>query len=124
MKATLSTYRQSPRKVRLLASLVKGKIVNVALQRLQFADKRAAPAVLKLLKSALANSGTTAESLFVKDITVNQGVTMKRSMPRARGSASRINKRTSHIKIVLGNISEMKTKAKKSKSLQANKLTS
>lgn len=79
--------------------------------RLQFADKRGAPIVAKLLKSAVANAGNSAnassDTLFVKEVQVNQGVTMKRSMPRARGSASRINKRTSHINIVLADISEM-----------------
>lgn len=88
--------------------------------RLQFADKRGAPIVAKLLKSAVANAGSTAsaipDNLFVKEVQVNQGVTMKRSMPRARGSASRINKRTSHINIILGDISGMKTKIKKDKS--------
>ena len=110
MKATLQTYRQSPRKVRLLADLIRGKKVSDALVRLQFADKRAAPTVAKLLKSAVANASASHKSdeLFVKKAEVNQGVTMKRSMPRARGSASRINKRTSHIDIMLAPISEMK----------------
>src|SRR3989344_4540825 len=117
MRATLQTYRQSPRKVRLLADLIRGKKVSDALVRLQFADKRGAPIVAKLLKSAVANASSIAnagaENLFVKEISVNQGVTMKRSMPRARGSASRINKRTSHINIMLGDVSEMKKKKKK-----------
>src|SRR3989344_902805 len=129
MKATLQTYRQSPRKVRLLADLIRGKRVSDALVRLQFADKRGAPIVAKLLKSAVANASNLAnagaENLFVKEISVNQGVTMKRSMPRARGSASRINKRTSHINIVLADVSEMPArlnsrsggKSKKSKRL-------
>ena len=131
MKATLQTYRQSPRKVRLLADLIRGKKVSDALVRLQFADKRGAPIVAKLLKSAVANASNLAnagaENLFVKEISVNQGVTMKRSMPRARGSASRINKRTSHINIVLADVSEMPArlnsrsggKSKKSKRLKA-----
>ena len=106
MKASLDTYRQSPRKVRLLVDLIRGKKVSQALVNLQFADKRAAPIVSKLLKSAVANAtrdGAVAlEDLFVKEAQVNAGVTMKRVMPRARGSAARINKRTSHITIVLG----------------------
>lgn len=120
MRATLQTYRQSPRKVRLLADLIRGKKVSDALVRLQFADKRGAPIVAKLLKSAVANASNIAnassDNLFIKEVQVNQGVTMKRSMPRARGSASRINKRTSHINIVLADISEMKPKIKKAKS--------
>ncbi len=106
MKASLDTYRQSPRKVRLLVDLIRGKKVSNALTMLQFADKRAAPVVSKLLKSAVANATNTTsvsvEDLFVKKAEVNAGVTMKRVMPRARGSAARINKRTSHIDIVLG----------------------
>ena len=126
MKATIDTYRQSPRKVRLLVDLIRGKKVSVALKALQFADKRAAHIVSKLLKSAVANAtnGTSAnvEDLFVKEAEVNQGVTMKRIMPRARGTANRINKRTSHIKIVLGVKeagSETKTKKAKSQKLTA-----
>lgn len=122
MKATLQTYRQSPRKVRLLADLIRGKKIEVALTNLQFADKRAAPIFLKLLKSAVANAinndGMKAEGLFVKEVSVNQGVTMKRMMPRARGSGARINKRTSHLNIVLGTkelVGEVKPKAKEEK---------
>jgi large subunit ribosomal protein L22 len=105
MKATLQTYRQSPRKVRLLADLIRGKGIVIAKTNLQFADKRAAPIFLKLLNSAVANAvnndGLKMEDLFVKEVSVNQGVTMKRMMPRARGSGARINKRTSHLAIVL-----------------------
>ncbi len=106
MKASLNTYRQSPRKVRLLADLIRGKNVKDALEALLFADKRAAPVFLKVLKSAIANATNNNQedtnSLFVKEVTVNQGVILKRMMPRARGSGARINKRTSHIDIVLG----------------------
>jgi large subunit ribosomal protein L22 len=118
MKANLQTYRQSPRKVRLLADLIRGKKVEEALVRLKFADKRAAPVVEKLLRSAVANASAQslkAEDLFVKEVAVNKGITMKRMMPRARGSASRINKRTSHIHIVLAPAAEMKKKSKASK---------
>lgn len=112
MKAYLDTYRQSPRKVRLLADLIRGKGVVEAKHALMFADKRAAPIVSKLLSSAIANAKQNfqveAEGLFVKEITVNNGVTLKRSMPRARGSAFPINKRTSHIAIVLGLADEKK----------------
>ncbi|MDB5204234.1 MAG: rplV [Candidatus Taylorbacteria bacterium] len=106
MKATLQTYRQSPRKVRLLADLIRGKKIPEALNNLAFADKRAGPIFAKLLKSAVANAtnndSAKAEDLFVKEVSVNQGVTMKRMMPRARGSGARINKRTSHLSITLG----------------------
>lgn len=124
MKATLDTYRQSPRKVRLLVDLIRGKKVADALTRLQFADKRAAPIVSKLLKSAVANAtnstSVSVDDLFVKEAVVDKGVTMKRIMPRARGSAARINKRTSHIKIVLG-VKESKSETKKVKSEKPEK---
>jgi large subunit ribosomal protein L22 len=105
MRASLQTLRQSPRKVRLVADLVRGKDVGNALLTLQFANKKAAHDLVKLLKSAIANAKTQnfdEANLIVKEIQVNKGVTMKRITPRARGSASRINKRTSHITISLG----------------------
>ena len=105
MKAYLDTYRQSPRKVRLLADLIRGKKVEKATTLLKFADKKAADAVGKLLNSAVANAKNNfnieKDNLIVKDITVNAGQTLKRRRPRARGSAFPINKRTSHIAIVL-----------------------
>lgn len=104
MRAALKTYRQSPRKVRLVADLVRGKNVADALLALQFINKRAADPVAKLLKSALANAKTQnidEKNLIVKEIQVNKGINLKRMMPRARGSASRINKRTSHVTILL-----------------------
>ena len=105
MKAFLKNYRQSPRKVRLLADLVRGKKVTEALTTLQFVDKRAADPFAKVIKSAVANAadqGKSIDTLIVKTVTVNKGVTYKRMMPRARGSASRINKRNSHILVELG----------------------
>jgi len=117
MKATLQTYRQSPRKVRLLADLIRGKKIPDALNNLAFADKRAGPIFAKLLKSAVANAtnndSVSADDLFVKEVSVNQGVTMKRMMPRARGSGARINKRTSHLSITLGVKELAGSKAKK-----------
>lgn len=105
MKAILKTYRQSPRKARLLADLIRGKKVVDARYTLMFADKKSAPIFLKLLDSAIANAkqnfSVDTAALFVKNATVNKGITMKRSMPRARGSAFPINKRTSHIVIEL-----------------------
>ena len=105
MKAFLKNYRQSPLKVRLIADLVRGKQVSQALTTLQFVDKRAAEPFAKVIKSAVANAkdqGHTIENLIVKTVFVNKGVTYKRMMPRARGSASRINKRNSHILVELG----------------------
>jgi large subunit ribosomal protein L22 len=100
-KATLSQHRQSPRKVRLVADLVRGKNVERALTELKFTTKAAAHTIEKLIRSAVTNSGKEAKDLVVKEISVNEGVTMRRFMPVARGSAHRINKRTSHITVVL-----------------------
>ncbi len=105
MKAVLKNYRQSPRKVRLLADLVRGKRVAQALEALSFMNKRAAEPVTKLINSAVANAkqeGAVVEKLFVKSIAVDKGTVLKRSMPRARGSAARILKRSSHIAVELG----------------------
>jgi large subunit ribosomal protein L22 len=105
MKAYASNYRQSPRKVRLLADLVRGKKVKDAVSTLSFTDKRAAGPFLKLLQSAIANAkqqGKDEAKLVVSKVTVDKGTTMKRFMPRARGSASPIKKHSSHIAIELG----------------------
>lgn len=104
MKAFLKNYRQSPRKVRLVADLIKSKRVADALLILDTLPKRASLPVFTLLSSAIANAknmGVKEDNLFVENVTVDKGIVMKRSMPRARGSASRINKRTSHIMLTL-----------------------
>lgn len=106
MKAILKTYRQSPRKVRLVADAVRGKRVPEALTLLSFLEKRAAAPIKKLLQSAVANArqnfGADPDTLSVQEITVNKGAVLKRWMPRARGKAAAIKKRTSHITIELG----------------------
>ena len=119
MKAFLKNYRQSPRKVRLVAGLIKGKRVADAFTHLKSLPKRASGPIEKLLASAVANakvSGIDQENLIVSNVTVNKGVVMMRSMPRARGSASRINKRMSHIMLTLSeNTSTKKEKIVKEK---------
>lgn len=116
MKSYLKNYRQSPRKVRLVADLIRGKKVSDALQELAFASKRAGGPIAKLIESAVANAknnfNVREENLVIKDIQVNKGIVLKRIMPRAQGSASRINKRTSHISITL---EEREPKAKMKK---------
>ena len=106
MKANLKNYRQSPRKVRLIADLIRGKMVSRALPSLGLLGKRAAGPIKKLLLSAVANAKnndkTDAEHLFIKEIRIDEGPTLKRIRARARGSAHPIRKRTSHISIVLG----------------------
>lgn len=104
MKAFLKNYRQSPRKVRIVGDLLKGKRVADAFVHLNALPKRASGPITKLLGSAVANAkqaGLSEENLFIENVTVNKGIVLKRSMPRARGSASRINKRTSHIMLTL-----------------------
>ncbi len=104
MKAYLKNYRQSPRKVRLVAGLVKGKNVDVAIAELDFLAKRAGLPIRKLLLSAVANAkqmGVEKENLIISELRVDKGVIMKRMMPAAMGSGHRINKRNSHITLVL-----------------------
>lgn len=104
MKASLSQYRQSPRKVRLVADMIRGKDAITALTILTLVPKKAGLPVKKLLQSAIANaknSGIDTETLAVKEVRVDGGVVMKRQMPRAFGRAYGINKRTSHINIEL-----------------------
>ncbi len=104
MKAILRNNRQSPRKVRLVANLIKGKKVTRALDEMRFTDKKACDSITKLLESALANalnSGFSKENLIVQEVRVDAGSVLKRSMPRARGSAFPIKKRSSHISITL-----------------------
>lgn len=105
MKAILKNYRQSPRKVRLIADVVRGKQVAEGLALLKFVDKRASGPFAKVIESALANAvqaGKQPARLFIKKVAVDKGTVIKRFMPRARGSASRINKRNSHISVELG----------------------
>jgi len=105
MKAVLKNYRQSPRKVRLIADLVRGKKVKDALASLQFVNKRAAEPFAKVIRSATANAvqtGANPETLIIKKVAVDKGTVHKRFMPRARGSASPINRRNSHITVELG----------------------
>ncbi len=99
-KAELKNYRQAPRKVRLVANLVKGKKVEEALDILTFAAKRAGLPLKKLLASAHANAGK-APNLIVKEIRVDAGPTLYRRRPRSRGMANPIRKRTSTVRVLL-----------------------
>ena len=99
-KAQLNDYRQSPRKVRVVADAVRGKKVEDALNILTFIPKRAGLPLKKLIASAYANAGK-AEGLIIKKIEVNAGATLYRRRPRSRGMANPIRKRTSHVSVVL-----------------------
>ena len=104
-KAVARTVRIAPRKARLVVDLIRGKQVGEAVAILNRTPKAASPIVEKLLKSAIANAEHNyemdANNLVVAQVFVDEGPTMKRFRPRAQGRASAINKRTSHITIVL-----------------------
>ena len=97
--------RISPRKLRLVADQVRGKPVGTALDILNFSTQKGAPLVRKVLNSAIANAenneGADIDELVVNAVYVNEGITIKRIRPRARGRADRIFKRTSHITVMV-----------------------
>ncbi|MBI2100774.1 MAG: 50S ribosomal protein L22 [Candidatus Vogelbacteria bacterium] len=107
MKAQLNNYRQSPRKVRLAADLIRGQTVDEALKRLKFLTKRVGSPLSKLIRSATANygAGATANALVVKRITVDKGLLFKRFRAGARGRALPLKKRTSRVTVVLDHVS-------------------
>ena len=104
-KATANTVRIAPRKVRLVIDLIRGKSVGEALSILNFTTRAASPEIEKVLKSAIANAEHNYDldiaNLVVSEAYVNEGPTMKRFRPRAKGSAAPIMKRTSHITVVV-----------------------
>ena len=104
-KAVARYVRVAPRKARSVVDLVRGKSVMEAGDILNFTDRAIAEVVRKVIDSAAANaaqqSGVRPENLVVKSIYVDEGPTLKRIRPRAKGSASRINKRTSHITVIV-----------------------
>ena len=106
VKALLRHTRTAPRKARLIADLIRGKGVSDAINILAFTRKRAAGTFQKLLKSAIANAEENhkvldVDDLVVKNVRVDEGVTWKRQMPRARGTSTMIQKKTSHITLIL-----------------------
>jgi large subunit ribosomal protein L22 len=106
-KATVINVRVTPRKCRLVIDLVRGKSVKEALGIIANVNRAASPIVAKLIKSAAANAvnnfGMDESKLFVETIYANDGLRMKRFMPRAKGSASGLVKRSSNITVVLKN---------------------
>ena len=110
VKASLNNYRVSAQKARLVVNQIRGKQVEEALNLLGLSDKRIARPIAKLVRSAVANAetannaqraGIDIDNLVVSRITVDEGPSMWRIRPRAQGRASRIQKRTSHITVVL-----------------------
>jgi large subunit ribosomal protein L22 len=104
-RAIARYVRISPRKVKIVIDLIRGKSANEALAILKFTPKAASEVVTKLLKSAIANAENNLDlnkdDLYVAEIYADQGPTLKRVMPRARGMAFQIKKRTSHITVIL-----------------------
>jgi len=106
VRASLKHTRTTPQKARLVANLIRGKNVNEAINILAFTRKRVAEKFQKLLKSAIANAEENhkvldVDDLVIKNVQVDEGATWKRNMPRARGSATTIQKKTSHITLIL-----------------------
>lgn len=105
VKAVSKYVRVSPRKARVVVDLIRGKGIENAREILAFSERAIAETVLKTLNSAVANAEHNnhlrTDNLVVKTAFVDEGPTLKRIRPRAKGSASRINKRTSHITIIV-----------------------
>ena len=116
VKAHLNRLRISPRKVRLVAGLVRKMNIDEAREQLEFLNKKPTDLILKLINSAVANARNnfdlSEDNLYISEIFVNEGPTMKRWRPRAMGRAARINKRTCCVTVVLnealGKINEAK----------------
>jgi len=114
--ATLRYLRITPRKVRAVADLIRGKKVDLALRQLAYVEKRSALPLAKLLRSAVANADQAAkgrldaDALFVRELQVGQGPSLKRFMPRAMGRAFKVMKKTSHISIVVSDEKPAKKK--------------
>lgn len=106
-KAAVRFVKMSPRKVRIVANMVRGKNVDEAIAILKLLPKKSAKIIEKLVNSAAANADDLSkgkadvDALFVKSIQVDNGPIVKRWMPRAMGRANRVNKRTSHITVVV-----------------------
>src|SRR5256885_14196937 len=119
-KASLRYLRITPRKVRVVADLIRGKNVNAALAQLTFVEKRAAEPLAKLLRSAVANAEQAAkdqnldvDQLTVKELMVDQGPSLRRFMPRAMGRAFKVLKKTSHISLTISDeVSKQKKKGR------------
>ncbi|QXE01859.1 LSU ribosomal protein L22P [Terribacillus aidingensis] len=104
-KAMAKSVRIAPRKVRLVVDLIRGKNVGEAIAILRHTQRGASLPVEKVLRSAVANAEHNYEmdtdNLIISEAFVNEGATLKRFRPRAQGRASQINKRTSHITVVV-----------------------
>lgn len=122
VSAKLNNLRKSPRKVRLVANMLKGMDTREAQDQLKFLTKGSVPHFDKLIRSAIANAennfGLDKDNLYIKDIIVNEGTKLKRWLPRAHGRASLILKRTSNIEIIL----DEKVQGKKRKEVKKQEI--
>jgi len=129
VKVKLRYLRIAPRKVRLVADLIRGKKIEEAQTLLTFTRKRAAQPILKLLKSAIGaashNFQLETANLYISKILVDEGPKLKRWRARARGQAFEIQKKTSHITMVLDEVTEKpkKVKAKRAKKAKRKKIS-
>ncbi|MDQ5927872.1 MAG: large subunit ribosomal protein [Patescibacteria group bacterium] len=127
MKAYLKNYRQAPRKVRIVADLIKGKEVSRALLILDTTPKRATRQLTNLVKSAIANAknngGISTDGLFIQEIRVDKGLKMRRYMPKAQGRASGYDKHSSNVTLVLGSKAPVVKADKKAAKPAAKKTT-
>lgn len=128
VKAKAKFIRMSPKKVRLVANLVREEEVEKALSLLKFSKKAAAQPLIKLINSAMANAVNNFEleksNLYIKEIKVDEGSVLKRWLPRAYGRATPIRKRSSHISIILDEVvASGKKEAKKQKIAKPTKMT-
>jgi large subunit ribosomal protein L22 len=127
MRATLSNFKQSPRKVRLVADMIRGKKVSAARDSLVFLEKKSASDLMKLLDSAIANArvaGMNPDDLIVKTISVDKAQVIKRFKPMARGRAAGIRRTMSHITIELGAANVEKPKKSTRKTTKAKSTSS
>jgi large subunit ribosomal protein L22 len=118
MHATLSNFKQSPRKTRLVADSIRGKSVQAAQLALSYLPKKSAPIFKKLLDSAVANArvkGADVSTLIVKTISVDKGLVMRRAKPMARGRSAAVRRTRSIIRLELGTAEAKAVKAKTSK---------
>lgn len=123
VSAKVKYIRMSPRKVRLVASLIRGQKLEAALDQLNHTNKLAVKPIIKLINSAIANAENNFElkkdNLIIKTITVNEGPTLRRWKPRARGRATPVRKRTSHVEVVLSELVDSGEKKAKKQKLEA-----
>src|SRR4030042_1320234 len=105
VRAQIIGLRLAPRKVRAIADLIKKRTVNDALDQLEHMVRHPSPYLIKLLKSAIANAENTyhmvRDNLYIKNLVVDEGIKLKRYIPRAQGRATEIQRKTSHVRLTL-----------------------